>query len=148
MPYRALLDLYTLIDIRMMVVRRSSLRLDFCHSEWLAVECQGGNLLIVREHSRTNFPLDHRPRIADDRDMNTTPSDNPTPTPKQLSGGARLVAAGRHPQTLGWEPGDWAVIEEAARLEFQPVTKFVQRAAIIAARKIIRKNLEKSGKTA
>lgn len=63
-------------------------------------------------------------------------------TAKQASGGARLVAAGRKPMSLGWLPEDHAAIAAAAREERLPMTAFVIRASLDAARKILSRRVE------
>jgi hypothetical protein len=59
---------------------------------------------------------------------------------KQASGGARLAAAGRVPQLLGWPEEDHDVIREAARVERLHMTQFVQRHALAAAKRILAKS--------
>jgi uncharacterized protein (DUF1778 family) len=59
---------------------------------------------------------------------------------KQLSGGARLKLAGRHPVLLGLEPHEHAEIKAAADADGRSVSKFFIRAAIAAARKQLAKS--------
>lgn len=57
---------------------------------------------------------------------------------KQASGGARLTAAGKKPMTLGLDPADRDLIERAAAAERMPMTVFVLRAALVAAKKTLK----------
>ena len=59
---------------------------------------------------------------------------------KRPSGGAAIKAAGKSAMLLGWSPGDRALIEAAARIDGRPMTQFVQRAALAAAKKILKKS--------
>lgn len=70
--------------------------------------------------------------------MARKPKSSPT---KQASGGARLIASGKRPVTLGVPPDDHAILAEAAKLDGRPLTQFVLHYALAAAKK----KLEKSG---
>ncbi len=60
-----------------------------------------------------------------------------TAPPKQLSGGARMKLAGRHPVQLGLEPTVLALIRQAAEIDSRPVTQFIMLAALAAAKEKI-----------
>lgn len=60
-------------------------------------------------------------------------------TKKPLSGGARLIASGRHPVLLGLQPDQLAKIRSAASADNRPVTQFLIHYGIAAAEKIIAK---------
>jgi len=60
---------------------------------------------------------------------------------KQTSGGARLIASGRHPVLLGLTPGQREIILRAAEIDGRPVTQFLIYHSLAAGRKIIEKNV-------
>lgn len=59
--------------------------------------------------------------------------------PKQSSGGARLIASGKKPVSLGIWPDDHAVLTAAAQEERIPLTMFLIRSGLEAAKKILEK---------
>jgi uncharacterized protein (DUF1778 family) len=61
---------------------------------------------------------------------------------KQMSGGAKLKAAGRKAILLGVTPEQYDKIKLAASLEMRPVTQFVSFYAVQAADKVIAKAKE------
>jgi uncharacterized protein (DUF1778 family) len=56
---------------------------------------------------------------------------------KQLSGGAKLKAAGRKPLLLGVTAEQLGLIRQAAAIELRPVTQFVTFHVLRAAERII-----------
>ncbi len=64
-----------------------------------------------------------------------------TAPPKQLSGGARMKLAGRHPILIGVEPGELELIRQAAKVDRRPVSQFVLLASLAAAKEKISGNL-------
>lgn len=56
---------------------------------------------------------------------------------KQLSGGAKLKAAGKRAILLGVQPWTLTKLEAAAELEMRPVTQFVLFYAVQAAERVI-----------
>ncbi len=58
---------------------------------------------------------------------------------KQLSGGKRLMLAGKRCMNLGILPQDHDVIKRAADAERLPMTAFVLRSALSAANKVLAK---------
>jgi len=63
---------------------------------------------------------------------------------KQLSGGAKLAAAGRRPMLLGWLPEHREIIQAAAKADGRSMSQFVYHYGLRAAREI----LAESGKKA
>jgi uncharacterized protein (DUF1778 family) len=59
---------------------------------------------------------------------------------KQLSGGARLLAAGKKPVCLGLTEDQHDLLRLAAQAEGRPITQFVTFHALQAAKKIFLKN--------
>lgn len=58
---------------------------------------------------------------------------------KQLSGGARLLAAGKKPVCLGLTEAEHGLLREAAALEGRPMTQFALFHALAAAKKLFLK---------
>ena len=58
---------------------------------------------------------------------------------KPLSGGAKLMASGKRPMSLGWPPDELAKIRQAAKKSGQYMTQFVVHHALMAAEEIIGK---------
>lgn len=56
---------------------------------------------------------------------------------KQLSGGAKLKAAGKHAVLLGIDRADYALIQQAANIERRPVAQFIAFAAVFQAQERI-----------
>jgi uncharacterized protein (DUF1778 family) len=56
---------------------------------------------------------------------------------KQMSGGAKLKAAGKRAILLGVTPDQFDILKLAASLEMRPVTQFVTFHAVQAAEKLI-----------
>jgi uncharacterized protein (DUF1778 family) len=63
---------------------------------------------------------------------------------RQRSGGARLLASGRRPVTLGVEPSDHDTLRKAAQLDRRPITQFLIHYGLVAAKKILEKSGESS----
>jgi uncharacterized protein (DUF1778 family) len=59
---------------------------------------------------------------------------------KQSSGGARLIASGRHPVLLGPTEEQHALLAAAAEVDGRPVTQFLIFHGLEAAKKILKKN--------
>lgn len=59
---------------------------------------------------------------------------------EQLSGGARLTAAGKVAVLLGVDPADIEIIRAAAEKEKRPVTQFLLYHGLEAAKKILEKD--------
>jgi uncharacterized protein (DUF1778 family) len=59
------------------------------------------------------------------------------------SGGARLVAAGRRPVSLGLLPAEYDAIKAAAEAKEMPMTEFVTTAAVRAAQSFLEKSSRK-----
>lgn len=60
---------------------------------------------------------------------------------KQLSGGAKMKAAGKKAILLGVSPEQHAKLKQAATIELRPISQFVLFYAIQAADKSIAKNI-------
>ncbi len=58
---------------------------------------------------------------------------------KQASGGARLVASGRRPMTLGLTQEQYELIQAAAQKELIPMTALTLRSVVEASKKILKK---------
>lgn len=58
---------------------------------------------------------------------------------KPVSGGARLIAAGRHPVLLGPTEEQHARLAQAAKVDGRPLTQFLLFHGLVAAEKILKK---------
>lgn len=59
--------------------------------------------------------------------------------PKPLSGGARLIRAGRKPILVGPTEGEKKILDDAAEKDGRSTTQFVLWHALVAAKKILKK---------
>lgn len=62
---------------------------------------------------------------------------------KLLSGGARMVAAGKRPILLGPSNEEWEILKKAAENENRAVTQYVLYHALTAAKKNISRKSNK-----
>lgn len=62
----------------------------------------------------------------------------------QLSGGARLMKAGKKPILIGPTEDEKALLDQAAKEDGRPTTQFVLFHALAAAKKILQKSARAS----